>query len=114
MTMGYAEIEAEDLHHMLADGKVMLVDVRNNDEVVKGMLPGALHMALALLPVKFELLEGEAPLVFYCHSGIRSAQAAAFLVSKGRNNVFHLRGGTLAWGKAGFPFIRQLQTPPEI
>jgi rhodanese-related sulfurtransferase len=45
--------------------------------------------------------------VFYCHSGIRSAQAAAFIVSKGRGNVYNLRGGVLAWGKAGFPFVSQ-------
>jgi rhodanese-related sulfurtransferase len=57
-----------------------------------------------MIPVKFESLNGEEALVFYCHSGIRSAQAAAFVAAKGRKNVFNLRGGVLAWGKAGHPF----------
>jgi rhodanese-related sulfurtransferase len=57
-----------------------------------------------MIPVKFESLNGDQSLVFYCHSGMRSAQAAAFVASKGRNHVYNLRGGVLAWGKAGYPF----------
>ncbi len=61
-----------------------------------------------MLPVQFESLNGDQNLVFDCHSGLRSAQAAAFVASKGRNNVFNLRGGVLAWGKAGYPFGPQV------
>jgi rhodanese-related sulfurtransferase len=39
--------------------------------------------------------------VFYCHSGVRSAHAADFAVSKGVKDVFNLVGGVIAWGKAG-------------
>lgn len=101
---GYSEIEASELFDMLAEQKLMLVDVRNDDEVARGIIPGAQHLPLAMIPVKFESLNGEQPLVFYCHSGIRSAQAAAFVASKGRRQVYNLRGGVLAWGKAGYPF----------
>lgn len=102
--VGYKEIEAYDLQSMLATSKVMLVDVRNDDEVARGIIPGATHMPLAMLPVKHESLSGEEALVFYCHSGMRSAQAAAFIATKGRTNVYNLRGGVLAWGKAGYAF----------
>jgi len=101
---GYNEIEASDLHEMLADQKVELIDVRNDDEVARGIIPGATHIPLAMIPVKFESFGGDDPLVFYCHSGIRSAQAAAFVANKGRAHVFNLRGGVLAWGKAGYTF----------
>ena len=47
---------------------------------------------------------GDLPLVFYCHSGMRSAQASAYMTNKGRSNVYNLQGGILAWGKAGYPF----------
>lgn len=104
MTTGYIEIDADDLQRMLTSGGIMLVDVRNDDEVAKGVIPGAQHLPLALLPLRYDSLDGEAALVFYCHSGIRSAQAAAFITSKGRDNVYNLRGGVLAWGKAGYPF----------
>lgn len=101
---GYNEIEANELFEMMANHKIKLVDVRNDDEVARGIIPGAMHLPLAMLPVKFESLTGDETLVFYCHSGIRSAQAATFLANKGRKNVFNLRGGVLAWGKAGYPF----------
>jgi rhodanese-related sulfurtransferase len=102
--VGYKEIEASDLNSMMATSKVVLVDVRNDDEVARGIIPGATHLPLALLPVKYESLSGDDALVFYCHSGMRSGQAAAFIANKGRTNVFNLRGGVLAWGKAGYPF----------
>lgn len=102
--VGYKEIEASDLQSMIATSKVVLVDVRNDDEVARGIIPGATHLPLAMLPVKYESLSGDDALVFYCHSGMRSAQAAAFIANKGRTNVFNLRGGVLAWGKAGYPF----------
>jgi rhodanese-related sulfurtransferase len=102
--VGYKEIEASDLNSMMATSKVVLVDVRNDDEVARGIIPGATHLPLAMLPVKYESLSGDDALVFYCHSGMRSGQAAAFIVNKGRTNVFNLRGGVLAWGKAGYAF----------
>lgn len=102
--IGYKEIEASDLQSMLNSSKVQLVDVRNDDEVARGIIAGASHIPLALLPLKYESLSGDDALVFYCHSGMRSAQAAAFIVNKGRNNVYNLRGGVIAWGKAGLPF----------
>ena len=101
---GYTEIEASELFEMIANQKLLLVDVRNDDEVARGIIPGAAHVPLAMIPVKFESLNGEDPLVFYCHSGIRSAQASAFIANKGRQHVYNLRGGVLAWGKAGYAF----------
>jgi rhodanese-related sulfurtransferase len=102
---GYKEIDASELHAMLTQGKLLLVDVRNDDEVARGMIAGAKHIPLHLLPIKLDELEGDTPVVFYCHSGMRSAQACAFMLNKGRSNLFNLQGGILAWGKAGYPFV---------
>ena len=102
---GYNEIEATDLFDMMAKRKLTLVDVRNDDEVARGIITGSLHVPLAMIPVKIDdLSKDNHALVFYCHSGIRSAQAAAFIANKGRKNVYNLRGGVLAWGKAGYAF----------
>lgn len=102
--IGFKELEASELFDMLAEHKLVLVDVRSDNEMAKGVIPGALHIPLAMLPVQFESLNGNQDLVFYCHSGLRSAQAAAFIASKGRDRVFNLRGGVLAWNKAGYSF----------
>ena len=102
----YQEIEANELHDLNTQQKLLLVDVRNDDEVARGIIPGAVHIPLAMIPAKLDsLLKGDEPLVLYCHSGIRSAQAAAYLVGNGRvAAVYNLRGGVLAWGKAGYAF----------
>lgn len=102
----YQEIEANELHDLNMRQKLLLVDVRNADEVARGIIPGAVHIPLAQIPARLDsLVEGEESLVFYCHSGIRSAQAAAYIAANGRTApVFNLRGGILAWGKAGYAF----------
>jgi rhodanese-related sulfurtransferase len=98
----YSEIEASDLFEHVTKPKVLLVDVRNDDEVARGTIPGAMHIQLSMLPVQYEKLLNANSVVFYCHSGVRSAHAADFAVSKGVKDVFNLVGGVVAWGKAGF------------
>jgi rhodanese-related sulfurtransferase len=98
----YSEIEAADLFDLVTKPKVLLVDVRNDDEVALGIIPGAMHIQLAMLPLQYDKLLGANTVVFYCHSGVRSAHAADFAVGKGVKDVFNLVGGVVAWGKAGY------------
>ncbi len=98
----YSEIEAKDLFEHVTRPKVLLVDVRNDDEVARGIIPGAIHIQLSMLPLQYEKLMNANSVVFYCHSGVRSAHAADFAVSKGVKDVFNLAGGVIAWGKAGY------------
>ncbi len=101
----YTNIEATDLYELIAKQKILFIDVRNDDEVAKGMIAGAKHVQLSLLPVQYEFLKTNLPIVFYCHSGVRSAHAAAFVSSKGATQVYNLIGGVIAWGRAGYPFV---------
>jgi rhodanese-related sulfurtransferase len=101
----YNDINAEDLSVMLTAQPLLLVDVRNADEVARGVIQGAIHIPLAMLPLQYESLNKVENLVFYCHSGVRSAHAAAFAVSKGCKNVFNLSGGVLAWARNGYPLV---------
>lgn len=103
----YTEIEVSELSRTLADKNVLLVDVRNNDEVARGVIEGAMHIQLALLPLEYEKLSKAQAVVFYCHSGIRSAHAADFAISKGIKSV-NLIGGVVAWAKAGYPLSPKL------
>jgi rhodanese-related sulfurtransferase len=98
----FKEIDSIMLNSLASTGKVTLVDVRTDEEAARGIIHGALHIPLHLLPLRVGDLGGENPLVFYCHSGIRSAQASSFMVSQGRENVFSLRGGVLGWSATGY------------
>jgi rhodanese-related sulfurtransferase len=106
----YTEIESPDLFDLITKPRVLLVDVRNDDEVARGVIPGAMHIQLAMLPVQYEKLMNANTVVFYCHSGVRSAHAADFAVNKGVKDVFNLVGGVIAWGKAGYSLSKKKST----
>jgi rhodanese-related sulfurtransferase len=101
----YQQIDPTELASMLASSPVLLVDVRNDDEVARGIIEGAIHIPLALLPLQSDALNKAETIVFYCHSGVRSAHAAAFAINKGYKNVYKLSGGVLRSARAGFPFV---------
>lgn len=98
----YSETKAPELLNMLTKSRVLVVDVRNDDEVQRGIIAGALHIQLSMLPLQYEKLNKAKTVVFYCHSGIRSAHAADFAVAKGITDVHNLVGGIVAWQKAGY------------
>ena len=102
----YQDIEASELSSLLSNQKIYLIDVRNDDEVIRGIIPGATYITLSSIP-SFDLspLENET-VVFYCHAGIRSAQAAAFVAEQIDATIYNLRGGILAWANAGFGFTQ--------
>lgn len=110
----YSEIQPGDLVAMMSAHPLLLVDVRNDDEVARGMIQGAVHIPLAMLPVQYETLTKAENIVFYCHSGVRSAHAAAFAASKGCKHVYNLAGGALAWARAGYAFVPKDSTPKKM
>ena len=102
----HQDIEATELHSLLETQQIYLIDVRNDDEVARGVIPGATYITLSSIPsVNFSQLENQT-VVFYCHAGVRSAQAAAFVADQIDANIYNLRGGVLAWANAGFGFTQ--------
>jgi rhodanese-related sulfurtransferase len=100
--MKYQDIEASELNSLLETQKIYLIDVRNDDEVARGVIPGAIYITLSSIPsVNFSQLENQT-VVFYCHAGVRSAQAAGFVADQIEATIYNLRGGILAWANAGF------------
>lgn len=100
-------IDIPGLEQLRQDGPVVLLDVRTDAEVARGVIAGAKHIALNLLPTRYTELDSEAVTVIYCGSGARSAQACAWLAEKGFAKVHNLQGGIMAWIRSGLPV-----TPP--
>jgi phage shock protein E len=70
-----------------------IVDVRTPDEFADGAYPGAKNIPLAVLQARMNELEPkEKPLVLYCASGARSAQAARILKQAGFSDVINAGG----------------------
>jgi len=64
-----------------------LVDVRTPAEFAQGSVRGAVNIPLNELPQRMAEFQEKENIVVFCRSGARSAQAKAFLDSKGVNNV---------------------------
>lgn len=97
-----SHITAEEVKAGLADGSILLVDVREPNEIAAERIPGAEMFPLttfdaAALPDP----EGKR-LVFSCRSGQRSQRAAAMAQAAGLPYEEHMQGGILAWKQAGF------------
>ena len=104
---GIKEIDVGGLHTLLSEKKhLSLVDVRSDNEVAYGVIEGALHLPLHLLPIKADELDKDVHTIFYCRSGARSAQACAFMAAKGHDNVYNLRGGIIAWTQSGLALAK--------
>jgi sulfur-carrier protein adenylyltransferase/sulfurtransferase len=93
-------ITATELKEMLDAGKdPYLVDVREPVEFEIVKIPGGV-----LIP-KDRILSGEAlaelpqdkPLVLYCRTGVRSAEALAAVKAAGFKDAVHVQGGVTAW-----------------
>jgi len=98
---GIKEVDVDFLHGRKDD--IHLIDVRTESEVSAGIIDGAIHIPLHLLPIKAHEIPQDKPVVVYCRSGARSAQACAFMAAKGYENMHNLSGGIAAWARAGKP-----------
>jgi rhodanese-related sulfurtransferase len=89
-----------------AETEHRLIDVRSESEFSQGMIPKSEHIPLHTIPRLLNEIEQKTEIVFYCRSGIRSAQACQYLASMGYKNVYNLKRGILGWAQQGLPLVR--------
>ena len=89
-----ASLTAEELRQQLAaPAPPLLLDVRGPLEFQRRHLPGAVLLPLPELAARAAEVPRQGPVVVYCQSGVRSAQAVALLQGLGYANVLTLSGG---------------------
>lgn len=97
---GVVQVSAADLRARLeGPGDMLLLDVREPEEVVKASIEGARAVPLADLEARLGEIEAwrDRPVIVHCHHGGRSAQACAELIRLGFSQVENLDGGIEAW-----------------
>lgn len=97
---GARQVGPHELSARLAAGEsVYLVDVRQPWEHEAAALPDSVLIPLHELPARAGEVRPPpgALTVVYCHHGIRSLRAAAFLEQAGLPDVVSLAGGIDAW-----------------
>ncbi len=100
-------IELSDLKLGLAQGKILLIDVREDDEYADGHVAGALLRPLSRFDVGNLPPPSDKTIVMICRSGRRSAAALEMAQAQGRHDMrLHYLGGMLGWGGAGEPIAK--------
>ena len=75
----------------------LLLDVREPEEQAIVKLDGSLPVTQELLQETMNAGPKDTPIVTYCHHGIRSLEAASYLIGHGFTDVRSLTGGIDAW-----------------
>lgn len=68
-------------------GSTVILDIRTDQEVKKGIVEGALHIPLTKLDTRFKELPRTSPIVVYCVNGIRAQIAYSLLKAEGFEKV---------------------------
>ncbi|MED6275947.1 hypothetical protein CHARACLAT_031873 [Characodon lateralis] len=106
-------IKYEELKALLANNKdLILIDVRSEEEVDRGRIPGSIHIplqtvdaALRMEPDDFKAKYGVgkpatgSELVFYCQSGRRGETATRRAQEQGHINARNYAGAYSEWSR---------------
>jgi hydroxyacylglutathione hydrolase len=93
----------DELADRMERNGVAVVDVRWDNEMSGGRIPGATHIPLGYLAQRTDQLPEGRPLVLNCAGGGRSAVASALLQAHGIADVMNLAGGFDQWRAEGRP-----------
>src|SRR5689334_1985525 len=108
-----AIVSLEEIKRRLeAKTPMVLVDVREKDEVKDGFIPGAISVPRGFLEIQIEqkVPDKNAPVVLYCAGGTRSALAAKTLAELGYKHVESANPGFVRWKDLGYP----QEKPPQL
>lgn len=91
------DITAKELEQKLVAGeKLYIIDVREDEEVAEGIIPGANHIPLGEIPERLSELDKNEHYYMVCRSGGRSGNACQYLEQNGYH-VTNMAGGMLDW-----------------
>ena len=96
------DLDLPTLKAGLADGSILLIDVREAHEFAAGHIPGSVLMALSQFDPA-EIPRSDKRIVFSCAAGVRSIKALALAQNAGLDLDEHYRGGFKEWAGMGEP-----------
>lgn len=109
-------ISPQEAFERFSKGEARLVDIRETDEYTQEFVPGSRLIPLSII-AKHPLKDADAPdkpIVFFCHSGNRTANASDLLERlAGDVQAYRLDGGISGWEKAGLPVEHISSTIPD-
>jgi monothiol glutaredoxin len=99
------QLSAPELKALIERGTPLeLVDVRTDEERALARIDGSRLLDQAYHDALLRR-DPDTPIVFQCHHGIRSQQAAEYFRRKGFRNLSNLQGGIDAWSQLVDPTV---------
>jgi rhodanese-related sulfurtransferase len=97
------DLSPEDVARGMAEGRVLLIDVREPKETAVERYPDAFLLPMSEFDPKAIPEPAGRQVVFACRSGNRSVTASLMAQAAGLPYDAHLAGGILAWKALGLP-----------
>lgn len=97
-------VSAEEMHSLLEQKDVQLIDVRTPEEYKEGHIQSSQNIDFnsPTFDADIAKLDKTKPVVVYCQLGGRSAKCADKLIAAGFVKIFDLKGGITEWKFNGF------------
>lgn len=91
------QISLQGAQQLIADGEVIIADVRDYDSYRQGHIENAIHLSMSILQEFCQSVDRNKPIIVYCYHGISSQAVAQHLLDQGFINVYSLAGGFETW-----------------
>ena len=101
-------VQVEVAAKLVAEGKVIVLDVRTAEEFSEGHIAGATNINFMASDFATQVgkLDREKTYLVHCASGGRSKRCLPQLKQLGFKQIYHLDGGFSAWEEAGKPVAK--------
>ena len=98
------EIDPAHAYQLTLDNEAILIDVRENNEIIQAAIEGAIHIPMSLFNPSLIPIKDDKKIIFLCTHGIRSLQVSNYLIAQGIiKDAYNLSGGLAAWIQEGLP-----------
>ena len=95
------DISAQEAYQLFQED-IFVLDVRTPEDYQEAHLPGAILIPLDQLEIRSSELPRNEPILVYCRSGNRSAQAQSLLLGAGFSEIYNLDSGINSWIQSGY------------
>lgn len=90
------EVTPQEVEKMIDDENIIIIDVREDEEVAQGIIEKAKHIPLGEIPEAVAELDKDKSYILVCRSGARSMNASKYMDEQGFK-VSNMKGGMLDW-----------------
>ncbi len=106
-----AQVQAVTLEQARADhesGKVLMIDIREEQEHATGVAQGAVLLPMSQLAQRMAEIpkQSDQPVLLICNTQNRSRAVTEALQEQGFTNIRYVHGGMSEWARRGWPMVK--------